>query len=95
MKRFLMAATAAVGLFAASVSSSLADGHGWKPDGPIKMVIAFAAGGGADTQARLIAGDIQAATGYGQRRCERACSPKRHAKRWHSHCLGGHRITWL
>ena len=64
MKRFLMAATAAVGLFAASVSSSLADGHGWKPDGPIKMVIAFAAGGGADTQARLIAGDIQAATGW-------------------------------
>ena len=42
MKRFLMAATATVGLFAASVSSSLADGHGWKPDGPIKMVIAFA-----------------------------------------------------
>ena len=64
MKRFLMAATAAVGLFAASVSSSFADGHGWKPDGPIKMVIAFAAGGGADTQARLIAGDIQAATGW-------------------------------
>ena len=64
MKRFLMAATAAVGLFAASVSSSLADGHGWKPDSPIKMVIAFAAGGGADTQARLIAGDIQAATGW-------------------------------
>ena len=64
MKRFLMAAITAVGLFAASVSSSLADGHGWKPDGPIKMVIAFAAGGGADTQARLIAGDIQAATGW-------------------------------
>jgi len=27
----------------------------WAPKGPIKLMIAFAAGGGADTQARLIA----------------------------------------
>ena len=60
-----MAATAAVGLFAAAVvTPALADGHGWKPEGPIKMLIAFAAGGGADTQARLIANDIQAAKGW-------------------------------
>ena len=65
MKRVLMAATAAVGLFAAAVvTPALADGHGWKPEGPIKMLIAFAAGGGADTQARLIANDIQAAKGW-------------------------------
>lgn len=64
MKNFLktIAAASALSLFA--VTSTLADGHGWKPDGPIKMIIAFAAGGGADTQARLIAGDIQAATGW-------------------------------
>ena len=32
----------------------------WKPSGPIKMMIAFKAGGGADTQARLIAEELQA-----------------------------------
>ncbi len=64
MKNFLKATAAAAVLSVASVTSVLADGHGWKPNGPIKMMIAFAAGGGADTQARLIAEDIQAATGW-------------------------------
>lgn len=62
MKRIMIAATTAVGLFTAVVTPALADG--WKPEGPIKMLIAFAAGGGADTQARLIADDIQATKGW-------------------------------
>lgn len=64
MKHFLKAAAAAAVLSIASVSTASADGHGWAPEGPITMTIAFAAGGGADTQARLIAEDIQAATGW-------------------------------
>ncbi|MEO1307394.1 MAG: tripartite tricarboxylate transporter substrate-binding protein [Pseudomonadota bacterium] len=64
MKDLLKATAAAVVLSVAAATSSLADGHAWAPEGPIKMMIAFAAGGGADTQARLIAEDIQAATGW-------------------------------
>lgn len=64
MKNFVKATAAAAILSVASVTSALADGHAWAPNGPIKMMIAFAAGGGADTQARLIAEDIQAATGW-------------------------------
>lgn len=64
MKHLIKAATAATILVMASISPTFADGHGWKPEGPIKMIIAFAAGGGADTQARLIADDIQAAKGW-------------------------------
>lgn len=64
MKTFLKSAATAAIISLATATSGLADGHGWKPDGPIKMMIAFAAGGGADTQARLIADDIQAATGW-------------------------------
>lgn len=36
----------------------------WQPPGPIKLMIAFAAGGGADTQARLIAEEIEASSGW-------------------------------
>lgn len=36
----------------------------WNPPGPIKMIIAFAAGGGADTQARMIAAELEAAKGW-------------------------------
>lgn len=36
----------------------------WAPEGPIKMLIAFRAGGGADTSARLIAAEVEAATGW-------------------------------
>lgn len=57
MKRILAAASAA--LFA--VSAAHAE---WAPDGPIKLLIGFKAGGGADTMARLIAEDIQAAKGW-------------------------------
>lgn len=43
---------------------AFADSHAWSPDGPITMMIAFAAGGGADSQARALAEDIEAATGW-------------------------------
>lgn len=63
MKKILKAALIAT-FSVALISVAHADGHEWKPSGPIKMIIAFAAGGGADTQARLIADDIQKATGW-------------------------------
>jgi tripartite-type tricarboxylate transporter receptor subunit TctC len=64
MKTFLKAAAAAAVLGFASVTSAFADGHGWKPEGPIKLIIAFAAGGGADTSGRLMADEVTAATGW-------------------------------
>jgi len=36
----------------------------WQPPGPIKLMIAFAAGGGADTQARLIAEELESSMGW-------------------------------
>ncbi|MEC8204989.1 MAG: sulfatase-like hydrolase/transferase, partial [Pseudomonadota bacterium] len=36
----------------------------WKPSGPITMMIAFAAGGGADTQARMIAEELEKRHGW-------------------------------
>lgn len=61
MKRILRAALAAVSFVAFSTGAFAAD---WNPPGPIKLMIAFAAGGGADTQARLIAEDLEAKTGW-------------------------------
>ncbi len=52
MKKLLIAAV----LSLVSVSANAAD---WAPPGPMKMIIAFAAGGGADTQARLIAEELE------------------------------------
>lgn len=64
MKTFFKASATAAILSLVAATSAFSGGHEWKPEGPIKMIIAFAAGGGADTQARLIAEDIQAATGW-------------------------------
>lgn len=61
MNRFFVAAVAAFGMVAASASFSLAE---WKPSGPIKMMIAFKAGGGADTQARMIAEALEEKHGW-------------------------------
>ncbi|MDF1726266.1 MAG: tripartite tricarboxylate transporter substrate-binding protein [Sulfitobacter sp.] len=61
MKRILKAAVAALGLTALAGGALAAD---WTPPGPIKLMIAFRAGGGADTQARLIAEDLEAKTGW-------------------------------
>ncbi len=44
--------------------ASWAQAQDWKPAGPVKMIIAFAAGGGADTQARLVAQTISEKTGW-------------------------------
>lgn len=64
MKTFLKAAATAALLATSTASATFADNHGWKPEGPIKMIIAFAAGGGADTSGRLIADEVTAATGW-------------------------------
>ena len=64
MKNLLKAGAAAAVLAVSTATSAFADGHGWSPEGPIKMIIAFAAGGGADTSGRLIAEEVQKATGW-------------------------------
>jgi tripartite-type tricarboxylate transporter receptor subunit TctC len=55
---FVLSMVLIVGLFSSSVAAD------WQPSGPIKMMIAFKAGGGADTQARLIAEELQARHGW-------------------------------
>lgn len=61
MKKFVTAAVAAVAIAASAVSATAQD---WTPPGPIKLMIGFAAGGGADTQARLIAEELEERTGW-------------------------------
>jgi len=59
MKKLLTAAVAALGLALTAPAAVEAAGHEWKPAGPIKLIIAFRADGGADTQARLIAEELE------------------------------------
>ncbi|MCP5074152.1 MAG: tripartite tricarboxylate transporter substrate-binding protein [Rhodobacteraceae bacterium] len=61
MKNILKAGVAALGLALISGGAMASD---WTPPGPIKMMIAFRAGGGADTQARLIAEALEAKLGW-------------------------------
>ena len=63
MKKLLSLAAV---LAATTSAVAFADGHGcgWSPSGPITMKIAFAAGGGADTQARAIAAEMEARCGW-------------------------------
>lgn len=61
MKKLMIAAATAVGLAASTFSAAAAD---WTPPGPVKLMIAFAAGGGADTQARLIAEELENRMGW-------------------------------
>lgn len=61
MKKTLMAGLTALGVLALGAGSAMAE---WKPAGPIKLTIAFKAGGGADTQARLIAEHMESAMGW-------------------------------
>lgn len=61
MKRILKAAVGAASLLALSTGAFASD---WTPSGPIKLMIGFKAGGGADTQARLIAEDLEAKMGW-------------------------------
>lgn len=57
MKKFILAVTM-------SLAASAAAAADWTPPGPIKLMIAFAAGGGADTQARLIAEELESSMGW-------------------------------
>jgi tripartite-type tricarboxylate transporter receptor subunit TctC len=61
MKRIL---TTAFAVLCISAIAGAALAEDWTPPGPIKLMIAFAAGGGADTQARLIAEDLEAKLGW-------------------------------
>lgn len=61
MKRFIKSTIAALGMAAMATGAFAAD---WTPPGPIKLIIAFAAGGGADTQARMIAEELETANGW-------------------------------
>lgn len=62
MKRLLTACASA--LLASSLLYTPSHASDWQPPGPIKMMIGFKAGGGADTQARLIAEAMQARLGW-------------------------------
>ena len=62
MFQWLKTGAAALGIVAATVFGAAAED--WKPGGPVKLMIAFAAGGGADTQARLIAEELEATLGW-------------------------------
>ena len=65
MQDYLKGAIAALALtFGLGAQTASAQRQAWTPDGPIKMVIAFNAGGGADTHARLVAEDLQEALGW-------------------------------
>lgn len=55
------ALAAAVAAAAALPGAALAQ---WRPDGPVNLMIAFRAGGGADTQARLISADLERRHGW-------------------------------
>lgn len=61
MKRILKAGIAALGVAVMATGAMAAD---WTPPGPIKLMIGFRAGGGADTQARLIAEALEAKLGW-------------------------------
>lgn len=62
LKKWVSAIAVAVPFLVAT--STIVHADDWEPPGPIKLMIAFAAGGGADTQARLIAEEIEASTGW-------------------------------
>ncbi len=59
MKKLLIAAAATLGLMFADAAQAE-----WKPSGPVKMLIAFKAGGGADTHGRMIAEELEARHGW-------------------------------
>ena len=61
MKFVLRSLATASALLLMAVTGAAAD---WKPAGPITMLIGFAAGGGADTQARMIAEELEKRHGW-------------------------------
>jgi len=62
MKKLIIAGALALGSMTLAVTgASAAD---WTPPGPIKLMIAFKAGGGSDTQARLLAEELEKRHGW-------------------------------
>lgn len=61
MKTVIKAIVAAIWLTMVTIGANAAD---WNPPGPVKLLIAFGAGGGADTQARLIASALEEKHGW-------------------------------
>lgn len=61
MKRMIKTGLAALGVAAMATGAWAQD---WTPPGPIKLLIGFRAGGGADTQARLIAEALEQKNGW-------------------------------
>ena len=55
---------AAVGVLFATAPVNLVNAVEWKPSGPITVLIGFSAGGGTDTQARLIAAELEKRKGW-------------------------------
>ena len=62
MKSLFKLGIAVIG--AAAVTFSTVHAADWQPPGPIKLMIGFKAGGGADTQARLIAEALEKEHGW-------------------------------
>ena len=60
MRRLVIALAALIGVMGGS-AAAVAE---WQPSGPIKLAIAFAAGGGADTISRQIADELQKRKGW-------------------------------
>lgn len=61
MAHWIKAGLAALGVAAMATGALAGD---WTPPGPIKLLIGFRAGGGADTQARLIAEALEQSKGW-------------------------------
>ncbi len=55
---------AAVGVLFTITPVNLVGAAEWKPSGPITVLIGFSAGGGTDTQARLIAAELEKRKGW-------------------------------
>lgn len=58
-KQIFMGMAAAFAMLASSVFAA-----DWKPDGPVKVQVAFGAGGSTDTLARIVAKSMEEATGW-------------------------------
>ena len=61
MKKILLSTAVAAATFLGTATGAMAD---WKQNGPIKLMIAFAAGGGADTIARAVGDELQKRHGW-------------------------------
>ena len=55
---------AAVGVLFATAPVNFVNAAEWRPSGPITVLIGFSAGGGTDTQARLIAAELEKRKGW-------------------------------